>query len=403
MACFLVYSGSLLASEADQIQSLIARGELRQALSLTDKQLLRDDKSVTYRFLKGLILTRLDELDKARDVFVALTREHPDLPEPYNNLAVIYASQGDFEKAKDALMQAISTHPSYATAHENMGDIYAKMASKAYNQALQLDADNSSAKAKLALVNDLFFVPRNNDEDLELLAKADEEVKKAAEETKKVAEEAKKAAEEQARAVEAARQEAENARRELARLKEQQAREDEERLAEAAKEKARQEAMLAVKAKQDDAARKQAEERAKAEALAMAEKKAQETAQKNANARAKSDEVNRSRVTELVQNWAAAWSAQDAESYIRFYGEEFSPPNKLSRKAWEAQRKVRLARPSYIKVTLGELKVSILGENHAQATFQQKYKSNTYQDSVKKTLILKKSGGDWQITGEHSG
>ena len=117
-----------------------------------------------------MILTRLDELDKARDLFVELTREHQDLPEPYNNLAVIYASQGDFEKAQDALQQAINTHPSYATAHENMGDIYAKMASNAYNQALQLDADNTSAKAKLSLVNDLFFVPKREADVIESVA-----------------------------------------------------------------------------------------------------------------------------------------------------------------------------------------------------------------------------------------
>ena len=119
-----------------------------------------EGNTVTLRFLKGLVLTRLNELDKARDLFIELTNEHPDLPEPYNNLAVIYASQGDFEKAQEALQQAIRTHPSYTIAHENLGDIYAKRASKAYNQALQLDADNSSAKAKLSLINDLFFVPK---------------------------------------------------------------------------------------------------------------------------------------------------------------------------------------------------------------------------------------------------
>ncbi len=133
---------------------------MKQALTLTNNQLLEDEGNVTFRFLKGLILTRLNELDQARDLFVELTQQHPDLPEPYNNLAVIYASQGEFEKARESLLQAISTHPSYATAHENMGDIYAKMASKAYNQALELDSDNTSAKAKLSLVNDLFFVPK---------------------------------------------------------------------------------------------------------------------------------------------------------------------------------------------------------------------------------------------------
>ncbi len=58
-----------------------------------------------------------------------------------------------------ALQEAISTHPSYATAHENIGDIYAKMASQAYNQALQLDEGNTTAREKLSLIGELFSAP----------------------------------------------------------------------------------------------------------------------------------------------------------------------------------------------------------------------------------------------------
>jgi ketosteroid isomerase-like protein len=51
---------------------------------------------------------------------------------------------------------AIRTHPSYATAHENLGDIYAKMASQAYDKALQLDKGNAPLQTKLNLIKDLF-------------------------------------------------------------------------------------------------------------------------------------------------------------------------------------------------------------------------------------------------------
>jgi ketosteroid isomerase-like protein len=51
---------------------------------------------------------------------------------------------------------AIRTHPSYATAHENLGDIYAKMASQAYDRALQLDKSNTNTQTKLALIRELF-------------------------------------------------------------------------------------------------------------------------------------------------------------------------------------------------------------------------------------------------------
>src|SRR5687768_13565240 len=108
------------------------------------------------RFQKELILTEQNRTADAIRIFSALSEEYPELPEPYNNLAVLYASQGHYDKAKTALEMAIRTHPSYATAHENLGDIYAKMASQAYDKALQLDKSNTTAQTKLNLIKDLF-------------------------------------------------------------------------------------------------------------------------------------------------------------------------------------------------------------------------------------------------------
>ncbi len=100
-------------------------------------------------FKQGLALTEQGKTAEAIKVFTSLTEDYPQLPEPYNNLAVLYAGQGQYEKAKVALEMAIRTHPSYATAHENLGDIYAKMASQAYDRALQLDKSNTSSATKL--------------------------------------------------------------------------------------------------------------------------------------------------------------------------------------------------------------------------------------------------------------
>jgi tetratricopeptide (TPR) repeat protein len=112
------------------------------------------------RFLKGLILTEQKKVNEAIQVFTGLTEDYPELPEPYNNLAVLYASLGNYDKAKSALELAIHTHPSYATAHENLGDIYAQLASRAYDRALQLDKNNTTAQVKLAMVKDLFVAPK---------------------------------------------------------------------------------------------------------------------------------------------------------------------------------------------------------------------------------------------------
>jgi tetratricopeptide (TPR) repeat protein len=130
-------------------------GQHQQALERVNKVLAAKPKDAQARFLKGLIFAEQGNTKDATDVFLALTKDYPDLPEPYNNLAVIYASQGQYDKARGALEQSIRTHPSYATAYENLGDVYAKLASQAYDKALQIDSANPGAKNKLALVREL--------------------------------------------------------------------------------------------------------------------------------------------------------------------------------------------------------------------------------------------------------
>ena len=135
---------------------LFRGGQQAQALERVDNFLKANPKDARGRFLKGLILTEQSKQAEAIRVFTALTEDYPELPEPYNNLAVLYASQGQYDKARNALEISIRTHPSYATAHENLGDIYAKMASQAYDKALQLDKSNTAAQTKLEMIKQLF-------------------------------------------------------------------------------------------------------------------------------------------------------------------------------------------------------------------------------------------------------
>ena len=134
---------------------MINQGRLDAALQRLDVQLKKAPQEAEARFLRGLVLTRLKRTEDAIKAFADITRDYPQLPEPYNNLAVLYAQQGDYEKARDALEAALATHPSYATAHENLGDIYAALAGAAYNRALALDQGNQTVRNKLSFVNSL--------------------------------------------------------------------------------------------------------------------------------------------------------------------------------------------------------------------------------------------------------
>lgn len=140
-------------AQADQLQK---QGQLERALERVNAYLSGRPKDARGRFLKGIILTEQKKPSEAIKVFTELTFDYPELPEPYNNLAVIHAAQGDYDQARSALESAIRVHPSYAAAHENLGDIYAQMASQAYDKAAKLDRNNKTAPIKLNLVKELF-------------------------------------------------------------------------------------------------------------------------------------------------------------------------------------------------------------------------------------------------------
>src|SRR5688500_5487210 len=158
----LIALAAVAPARADDLQDAakhLKAGQHRQALALVDKVLAAKPRDAQARFLKGLILTEQGKSKEAIEIFTQLTKDYPELPEPYNNLAVIYASQGQYDKARAALEQSIRTHPSYATAYENLGDVYAKLASQAYDKALQIDSSNTAAKNKLSLTRELVGRP----------------------------------------------------------------------------------------------------------------------------------------------------------------------------------------------------------------------------------------------------
>jgi tetratricopeptide (TPR) repeat protein len=159
IVCALAIALPAFADDLADAAKHLKAGQHKQALERVNKALAAKPRDAQARFLKGLILTEQGNSKEAIEIFTKLTQDYPELPEPYNNLAVIYAGQGQYDKARAALEQSIRTHPSYATAYENLGDVYAKLASQAYDKALQLDKSNTGAQNKLSLVRELVGGP----------------------------------------------------------------------------------------------------------------------------------------------------------------------------------------------------------------------------------------------------
>jgi len=332
------------AVHADTLQDInkqIKQGQYPQALEQVDKYLAGKPKDAQGRFLKGIVLTEMNKPSEAIVVFTKLTEDYPELPEPYNNLAVIYAQQKQYDKAKQALEMAIRTHPSYATAHENLGDIYARLASQAYDKALQIDSSNSSAQNKLALIRDLMGTASRPGKTTKPIvdARPAEPVKLA---------EAPKAAPAPVAAAPAAA---------------------------AAAPVAAAPAPAAAPAKP-----------------AEVPKPAATKAAGDPNAE----------ITNAIDLWAAAWSRKDVKAYLAAYARDFKTPAGESRSAWDAERQKRITKPGAIQVSYENLRITVDGDT-ATVKFRQHYKSASLKTSSNKTLLMGKRDGKWQILQERVG
>jgi ketosteroid isomerase-like protein len=347
------------ADEFGDASMLFKQGHRDQALEKVNKYLAAKPKDAQARFLKGLILTEQGKTADAMKIFSGLTEDYPDLPEPYNNLAVLYASQGKYEKAKQLLEKAISTHPSYATAHENLGDIYAKMASQAYDRALQLDNKNTATQTKLAMIQNLFAADAKSNVNVASAAAPAVQDKPAAPASAK-AEPAVAAAIQPAPETAAAPEKA------------------------PATATATEAPVKVVSAS--------AETPIKAVAAIPAKADASKDAKKDANAE----------ITSAVMSWAKAWSAKDVNQYLSFYANDFKTPDGETRAAWEAVRRERISAPKFINVGIRINTISFTDSQHATVKFHQSYRASNYKASGNKSLLMVKSAGKWLIQEERS-
>lgn len=125
-----------------------------EALRVLDDALRASPRDPQLRFLYGLVLADKGDTAQAIDVFQQLTQDFPELPEPYNNLAVLLAGRGDLDQARVALENAVRALPSYAIARDNLGDVYLRMAMRSWEQAQQL-APSAALGRKLDMARQL--------------------------------------------------------------------------------------------------------------------------------------------------------------------------------------------------------------------------------------------------------
>jgi len=366
-------SAPVFADDLSDVSQLLRAGQQSAALAKADAYLKKNPQDAQMRFLKGVILTEQNKSTEAIEVFTKLTEDYPTLPEPYNNLAVLYASSGQYEKARIALDKAIRTNPTYATAYENLGDVHAKLASQAYDKALQLDGSNSTAKSKLTMVRTLVG-NKTGGTNPQMAALAVSPTPAQPVTTEKAA--AEKEAPIKAKPVTPAKVEIKP---------ESKA---------ASKPESKPEAKAETKIEQQE---KQKQDKLKAEKAREAQEKRDAKEKAEAAARAERDLV-----LKTVYAWAKQWSDRDVKAYLDFYSRDFDLPKGMSRKDWEKERRARIENKTRISVKIKSAKVTVKGDT-AEVKFHQIYDSNTFQASGIKVMELKKQGSKWYITQEQSG
>ena len=352
------FASPSFADNLPEVQRLIKQGQYPQAMEKVDAYLSSRPKDAQGRFLKGLIYTEMNKPVEAIGVFTKLSEDYPELPEPYNNLAVLYAQQKQYDKARTALEMAIRTHPSYAIAYENLGDVYAKLASQAYDKALQLDNSNSTTQNKLALIRDLITTSGKGNVKPQPVAAAPA----AAPAAPTAAPAAAVAVKPTTPAPAAAS------------------------------------ATIVTSTPGAAAATppaKPVQVAAAAPAPAATPAPAPATPVKAASG-ANDD------ITKAMSAWADAWSRKDMRAYLNAYAQDFDTPKGMSRKAWEQEREQRIAgKGGKISVSFDSPQITVNGDK-ATVKFRQHYKATGLSSSTTKTLIFVRSGSKWLIKEENA-
>ncbi|MET0962347.1 MAG: tetratricopeptide repeat protein [Noviherbaspirillum sp.] len=419
------------ADDAADIARLAQAGKADEALKRIDAILSRQPADAQLRFMKGVMLSETRPAE-AIAIFTRLTQDYPKLPEPHNNLAVLYAAAGQYEKARAALDKAMRTSPAYATAFENLGDVHARLASQAYDKALQIDPGAASGPAtRLALVRSLGLPagptampavgpiaqpkpapappvalaavapaapvepPRVVKPTPPAPAEAPKAAKAAAPEPAEAPKAAKATPPEPAETLKVAKLTPPAPVEAPKAVKPPPAPEPKASAAPARTEVARSEPAKAAPAPVEP---RQPVRLVKAD---KAENKPDSKADPKARA-AQEAAAEKEAVLNAVESWAKAWSAQDVPAYLAHYAGDFTPAGGMNRKAWVEERQARITGKGRIRVGIDKPQVSTEG-NTATVRFRQSYVSDRLSSTGRKTLVLERQRGKWLIKQERTG
>ncbi len=316
---------------------------------------------------QGLQLWQEEDYNGAETEFKRIIADFHEDPRAYNNLAAFYAAQGNYDQARDYLELALATDESYATIYRNLGSVYAEMARGSYGRALQLDKTQT-----------LISLPVFSSQGVVNL--------------KPVAEAILAIQEQSSDKVSTPSPLAESGQQ-IAAVEVVSTNDSSDALSIAAE----QQEQLKVVAENVSVQIKNEEQ-----PVVIAKVEEEEQPSKSEPDNAVTAASKQESAESFLRRWAKAWSNQDVDGYLTFYGEQFIPPAGKKRAAWESLRRTRLTAPKDILISLDDFQITQQESNHTRVEVIQSYKSDLLTDRFQKVFDLQQTENSWKILRERS-
>ena len=133
-------------------------GATKQPLTQPDSQPERSTPSAEAidNFNNALTLMTQGRPDEAIAVYEGLIKAFPQFPQPYNNLASVFASLGNLERAESLLRQGRELDDRYRLLRKNLGSLLIHRASRIYRQAIDGAKDKNVPAKKEAIALQAF-------------------------------------------------------------------------------------------------------------------------------------------------------------------------------------------------------------------------------------------------------
>ncbi|MFK5925836.1 MAG: tetratricopeptide repeat protein [Desulfuromusa sp.] len=347
------------------------------------------DNNFTTALDQGLKLWQAADFNGAEAEFKQIIADYQEDPRAYNNLAAFYAAQGNYDQARDYLEKALATDENYATIYRNLGSVYAEMARGSYGRALQLD--RVKTLISLPVFSSQGVVKLKSVTGVAMLV-SETEVETATEPS------ALTVAGQQIAAVAPAESKIKPS--DIPVVSDLQ-----EPLMVVSAEKGfplETEKSQVVVAKVERVDHSQTIDTIARADLPSVDISGAADKEKVMVQTVDSTDLKQEKAERFLRRWAQAWSNQDVDAYLTFYGEKFIPPAGRSRADWEAQRRTRIMAPKEILVTLDGFQLTSQENDRLRVEVIQLYKSNLFADRFKKVFDLQQNGNSWEILRERS-